>query len=239
MLKDTLLAQDLMTTEVVTVRPGLPVATLARLLADRGISSAPVTEASGHLLGIVTEADLLRRLAGDEDAPVGWFGRLFGDMNRQAENYARTHGLEARDVMTSRLVTVGPEDTAAHCAHLMEEHRIKRLPVVNDGRLVGVISRADLLRAILEPPAPLGTAAPPSQDARIRAALRAELREQPWTHSMYIFPEVANGVVTLYGFVRSEEVRRALRVMAARIEGVERVDDQMEEPPMALVGDLA
>lgn len=239
MPKEALQAQDLMTAEVVTVRPDLPVTTLARLLADRGISSAPVTDAEGRLLGIVTEADLLRRLAGSEDARPGWFGRLFGDVSRQADNYARTHGMEARDLMTSELVTVGPKDTAAHCAQLMEKHRVKRLPVVVEGRLAGVISRADLLHAILEPPAPIGTAAPPSRDARIRAALRAELREQPWANSMYIFPEVVNGVVTLYGFVRSEEVRRGLRVMAARIEGVERVEDQMEKAPLALVGDLA
>lgn len=238
MFKDTLHAEDLMTPQVVTVRPDLPVITLARLLADRGISSAPVTDAEGRLLGIVTEADLLRRLAGAEDAPVGWLGRLFGDVNRQAENYARTHGLEARDVMTSQLVTVGPEDTAAHCAHLMEEHRIKRLPVVTDGRLVGVISRADLLRAILEPSPKLGADAA-SGDARIRAILRGELREQPWANSIYIFPEVMDGVVTFHGFVRSDEVRRAMRVMAARIEGVKQVVDKMEEPPMVLLGDIA
>ena len=238
MPKETLLARDLMTTEVVTVRPDLPVTTLARLLADRGISSVPVTDAGGRLLSLVTEADLLRRLAGSEDAPTGWLGRLFGDADQQATSYARTHGKEARDVMTSQLITAGPGDTAAHCAQLMEKNRIKRLPVVAEGRLLGVISRADLLHAILEPPAP-ASAAEPSRDALIRKALRAELREQPWANSMYIFPEVKDGVVTLHGFVRSDEVRRALRVMAARIKGVERVEDQMEEPPLVLVGDLA
>jgi CBS domain-containing protein len=239
MPKEMPLAQDLMTTEVVTVRPDLPVTTLARLLADRGISSAPVTDATGLLLGIVTEADLLRRLAGNEDAQVGWLQRLFGDTDRQAKQYARTHGMTARDVMTGDLVTVGPADTAARCAQAMEKHHIKRLPVVTDGRLLGVISRSDLLHAILEPPAPLGTSDSLSPDARIRVALKAELREQPWANSMYIFPEVENGVVTLHGFFRSEEVRRALRVMAGRIEGVQRVEDHMEKAPMVLVGDLA
>ena len=101
MIDTPLFARDLMTREVVTVRPDLPVTALARLLAERGISSVPVTRASGELLGIVTEADLLRRLASQEDKPTGWFGRLFGDVNAQAERYARTHGLLAQDLMTT------------------------------------------------------------------------------------------------------------------------------------------
>lgn len=236
MSKTSLTAQDLMTTAVVSVRPTMPVASLARLLADRGISSVPVTDAQGKLLGIVTEADLLRRLAGKDDAPVGWFRRLIGDTEGQAERYARTHGLEARDVMTTTLVTVGPEASAEHCAHLMEEHRIKRLPVLEDGRLVGLIARADLLGTLLAEPEKIHTAT--SRDARIRAALRSEMKDQPWANSMYMFADVEGGVVTLYGFCRSDAVRRAMRVMAARIEGVTEVKDQMEDAPLALVGDM-
>jgi CBS domain-containing protein len=233
----SLRARDLMTTEVVTVPPNTPVTSLARLLADRGISAAPVADAEGRLLGIVTEADLLRRLAGAEDKPVGWLRRLFRDPDRQAEQYARTHGMEARDVMTDDVVSVGPDATAEHCAHLMEERRVKRLPVVDGGRLVGVISRADLLRAVLEPPEKIGTGAQ-GRDARIRAALRKEMREQPWAGSLYTFADVKDGVVTLHGFVRSDEVRRGLRVLASRIEGVERVEDRMEDAPLPLPGEF-
>ena len=234
----SLRARDLMTTEVVTVPPATPATSLARLLADRGISAAPVTDAEGRLLGIVTEADLLRRLAGAEDKPVGWLRRLFRDPDKQAEQYARTHGMEARDVMTDDVVTVGPDATAEHCAHLMEERRVKRLPVVGgDGRLVGVVSRADLLRAVLEPPDKIG-AETQERDARIRAALRKEMREQPWAGSLYTFADVKDGVVTLYGFVRSDEVRRGLRVLAERIEGVERVEDRMEDAPFPLPGEI-
>jgi CBS domain-containing protein len=231
-----LIARDLMTREVVTVSAGMPVTSLARLLADRGISAVPVTDAEGRLLGVVTEADLLRRLAGAEDVPRTWLVRLFRDPDRQAEHYARTHGREARDVMTSDLVTVEPNATAEHCAHLMEERRIKRLPVVaEDGRLLGVVSRADLLRAAMEPPARIGSEAQ-VRDARIRAALRAEMREQPWVDNIYISPEVKDGVVTLHGFVRSEAVRRGMRVLAGGIEGVERVEDRMEDAPLFLPG---
>lgn len=236
MIETPLFARDLMTREVVTVRPDLPVTALARLLADRGISSVPVTKASGELLGIVTEADLLRRLAAEEDRPVSWVGRLFGNVNEQAERYARTHGLLAQDVMTTALVTADSDATAAHCARLMEQHRIKRLPVLHEGRLVGVVSRADLLRAVLIPPERVGDSA--SRDALIYDALRREMREQPWTNSVYVFADVQDGVVTLHGFIRSEEVRRAMRVLAERIEGVRRVEDRLEPPPVIMVGEV-
>lgn len=232
-----LLARDLMTEQVATVPPDMPVASLARLLADRGVSSVPVADARGRLLGIVTEADLIRRLAGAEDKPTAWLLRRFRSADRQAERYARTHGRYARDVMTEDLVTVDEDATAEHCAHLMEEHGIKRLPVVRDGHLVGVVSRADLLVALLEPPEGIGAAAQ-DRDGRIRAALRAEMREQPWADSLYTFADVADGVVTLHGFVRSEAVRRGLRVLAGRIEGVARVDDRMEDAPSVLLGEI-
>jgi CBS domain-containing protein len=233
----SLLARDLMTREVATVPPNMPVTSLARLLGDRGISSVPVADSQGCLLGIVTEADLIRRLAGAEDKPASWLLRLFRNADRQAERYARTYGKEARDVMTADLVTVDEDATAEHCAHLMEEHGVKRLPVLRDGKLVGVVSRADLLLALMGPPERLGTEAQ-DRDDRIRAALRAEMREQPWAESLYTFADVDDGVVTLYGFVRSDAVRRGLRVLASRIEGVERVEDRMEDAPSVLVGEM-
>lgn len=233
---DPLRARDLMTREVATVPPGMPVASLARLLAERGISSVPVTDPQSRLLGIVTEADLIRRLAATEDKTVGWLRGRFRNADLQAERYARTHGKAAQDIMTTDLITVDEDATAEHCAHLMEQHGVKRLPVVRDGRLLGVVSRADLLAALLGPSEPPGTAAQ-DRDARIRAALRAEMRGQPWADSLYTFADVDDGVVTLHGFVRSDAVRRGLRVLASRIEGVERVEDRMEDSPVLLLGE--
>jgi len=230
-------ARDLMTSEVVSVPPNLPVTSLARLIAARGVSSVPVMDSQGRLLGIVTEADLLRRLAGAEDVPVSWLRRLFRNADRQAAEYARTHGFEAQDVMTRDMVSVGPDATAEHCAHLMEERSIKRLPVVQDGRIVGIVSRADLLRAVLEPPARIGTPAQ-ALDVRIRAALRAEMLEQPWARSLYNSADVQDGVVTLYGYVSSDVMRSGLRTIAASIEGVTRVEDRMEQGPLLLWGEL-
>ena len=112
-----LTARDLMTTDVVTVPPETPVIAMARLLAERGISAVPVLGADGALLGMVTEADLIRQLAGEEDKPASWFSSLFADPARGAEHYARTHGAKARDIMTEKLISVEPDATAAHVAH--------------------------------------------------------------------------------------------------------------------------
>jgi CBS domain-containing protein len=232
----TMTAQDLMTTEVVCVPSDMPVLSVVRLVAERGLSSVPVTDRDGRVVGVVTEADLLRRLASAEDRPAGWLRRLFGDQSRQAADYARTHGLTAGDVMTRDLVTAKPDDTAAYCAHLMEQHKIKRLPVLREGRLAGVVSRADLLRAVLTEPPRLGAGA--DRDGGIRAALRREIRAQPWADSLYMFPEVKDGVVTLYGMYRSEEVRRGMKVLASRIQGVERVEDKLEPAPYPLLGEF-
>ncbi|SHK30667.1 BON domain-containing protein [Roseomonas rosea] len=237
MTTDSLLARDLMTTGVVTVPPGMPVASLAGLLAERGISAVPVTDAEGRLLGIVTEADLVHRLAGKAERAVSWLRRLLGNAESQAEDYARTHGMEARDIMTTSVITAGPDATAEECAQLMERHGIKRLPVLSEGRLAGIVSRADLLVGVLEPPERVGTPEH-SRDARIRQALRAEMREQPWAQSLYVFADVKDGVVTLHGYAKSEEMRRGLRVLASRVEGVERVEDKLEVVSVPLPGEV-
>jgi len=233
----TLSARDVMTTETATVPETMPVEALARLLGHRNISSVPVTDAEGRVLGVVTEADLLRRVAAVEDRPLSWLRRLLGDPVRQAEAYTRTHGRTAGDIMTRDVVTVGPDATAEHCAHLMEERRVKRLPVVQDGRLLGVVSRADLLYSAMEAPDRIDTGAE-DRDRCIRRALDREMKEQPWADTIFTFADVRNGVVTLHGFCKSEAVRRALRVMAERIEGVARVEDRMEKAPPVLLGEI-
>jgi CBS domain-containing protein len=226
-------ARDLMTRDVVTVPPDTPVPALARLLAERGVSSAPVVEADGRLVGIVTEADLLRRVAALGERPKGWLARLFADPSAQAARYAKGHGARARDVMTTDLITVEEDARAEEIARLLEEHRIKRVPVLRDGRLAGVVSRADLLRAVLESPETLAADAP---DARIQRDLAAALRGQPWAHTFYIFPSVQDGVVTFYGWCSSEEVGRGLRVLAEGVPGVKGVQDETTPPPPHALG---
>lgn len=224
-------ARDLMTPDVVTVPPETPVVAVARLLAERGISAVPVVDAKGALLGIVTEADLIRRLAGEEEQPAGWFAGLFTDPAAAAERYARTHGVTAADIMTEQVVTVTEDTTAAQIARLLEEKGIRRVVVVTpEGRLRGIVSRADLLRALVEPP----KASDGLSDDRIRRAVLAAMRKEPWADTFYTLVEVQDGVVTFHGFVRSEPVRRGLRVLAENVPGVRGVVDRTQPMPTYL-----
>ncbi|WP_232475030.1 CBS domain-containing protein [Neoroseomonas rubea] len=227
-----LLARDLMTPDVVTVPPTTPVMAMARLLADRGISAVPVVDAAGKVLGIVTEADLIRRLAGEEDRPSSWFGALFADPASQAERYARTHGVTAHDLMTEKVVSVAPDTSAAHIAHMMEEQKIRRVVVVEGEKLKGIVSRADLLRALVAPP----HVEAELSDERIRRAVMAAMKKEPWTDTFYTMVEVKDGAVTFHGFRRSDTVQKALRVLAENVPGVKSVHDDTQPMPVFIYG---
>jgi CBS domain-containing protein len=230
-----MLAKDLMTTAVVTVTPGTPVGEIANLLASRGISAVPVLEADGRMVGLVTEADLVRRVAGEASGrKPGWFATLLtGGAGAEAERYARLHGGRASDVMSVDLVTVKEETPAGDIARIMEERRVKRVPVLRDGRLAGIVSRADLLGLALSAPAADGE---PVSDERIRRAVEAAMREQPWADAFSVYPAVAAGVVTFHGYCRSPSVAKALRVLAERVPGVKGVDMQLTAPPPFVLG---
>ena len=225
-------ARDLMTPDVVTVPPETPVMAMARLLSERGISAVPVVDAAGTVLGIVTEADLISRLAGAEDKPTSWFGSLFADPASQAERFARTHGVTAKDLMTEKVVSVAPDATAAHIAHMMEEQKIRRVVVIEDGKLKGIVSRADLLRALV---APVPQEADLS-DERVRRAIMAAMKKEPWTDTFYTMVEVKDGVVSFHGFRRSDAVQKALRVLAENVPGVKSVTDDTQPMPVFIYG---
>src|SRR4051812_29734331 len=142
------LARSLMTSQVTTIPPEMPVADIARLLAEHGISAVPVVAMDGSLLGLVTEADLICRLAAQLDGAPSWLGALFADPAKAAERYARAHGFIAEEVMTTEVVTIPPDMPAAEIAATLERHRIRRVLVVERGRLLGVVSRRDLLRVV-------------------------------------------------------------------------------------------
>ena len=226
-----LTARDLMTPDVVTVPPETPVIAVARLLAERGISAVPVLDQAGTVVGVVTEADLIRRLAGEEDRPQGWLRSLFADPGEQAERYARTHGSTAAEIMTESVVSVTPGDTAAHVAHLMEERGIRRVLVLEDGKLRGLVSRADLLRALVSPPKAAGSEL---SDDRIRQAVLAAMRKEPWADTFYTLVEVKDGVVEFHGFMRTEQVKRGLKVLAEQVPGVKGVVDATQPMPSYL-----
>ena len=223
-------ARDLMTPDVLSVPPETPILALAQLMAERHISAVPVLSKEGELLGVVSEADLIRRLADEEEKSPSWFAGLFADPVAQAERYARVHGAKAADVMTTEIVAVAPEDSAAKIAKTMEDKHVRRVLVVKDGKLMGIVSRADLLRALVAPPG----AAQGGSDEQIRRAVVAAMRKEPWVDTFHTVIEVKDGVVEIHGFSRSAAVQRALRVLAEGVPGVKEVKDMTQPMPAYL-----
>jgi CBS domain-containing protein len=218
-------AKDIMTPCCIAVSPDTPVTAIARALVDYHISGVPVIDGD-KVVGIVSEGDLMRRAElGTDKRRRSWWLELLMDEAELAKEFVKTHGKLARDVMSSPVVSVTEDTPVAEIAATLEKHHIKRVPVLRDGRLVGIISRANLVQCLaatggrdLERP----TAA---ADEEIRQRLIEMLEKQPWAsvHTTSVF--VRNGVVELWGFVESEEEKKATRVAAEQIPGVTQVID--------------
>ena len=219
-------ARDVMTTQVVTVRPETSVEQIAALLLERRISGVPVVDADGRLLGIVTEGDLMRRPEIGTERHRGWWLRFFGDERARAVEYARAHGSRAEQVMTRNVVTVSEETSLADIARLLEEHHIKRVPVVHDGQVVGIVSRANLLHGLATHPG-VTPPAGPMDDRSVRDSVLRALERDDLTAHGRLNVIVRNGVVELWGLVESEEGRRAIRIAAENVPGVTAVRDNL------------
>ncbi len=222
-------AHDLMTPDVVTILPDMPVVAIARLMSERSISAVPVADAQRRVVGLVSEGDLIRHVAGENQKSMGLFSVLFSDPHRLASEYAKTHGQTARDVMTTKLVSVPPTASAEEVARLMAQKNVRRVLVMDGDRLAGVVSRADLLRAILTPPTPQS-----QSDDAIRRQILDEMRRLPWVSSHLVTVMVRDGVVTLHGLVGSAEIGRGLETLAANVGGVKKVDNRTEVGPAML-----
>lgn len=224
-----LTAADVMTTEVISIAPDTPVQEIARLLHTNRISGVPVLNTDGRLIGIVSESDLMSHVGaiGEEPRQSRWL-RFFSDQTSLAEHYAKTHGRTARDVMTDGVVTVDDNTPLAEVAKTLERHKIKRAPVLRDGKLAGIVTRGNLLQALAATDIMKPVSA---DDRRIRERLIAEMRRQPWARGLLVNATVQDGVVTLRGFIRGEPDRRALRIAAESVPGVRRVEDDLAVRP--------
>jgi CBS domain-containing protein len=218
-------AVDLMTSFVVTVRPDATIEYAAQLMLQYHISGLPVTDSDGAVLGIVTESDLLRRAeTGTEKRHTRCVSFLTGP-GRLAQEYVHTHGRRVGEVMTERIYTVTPQTSLADLVALMETRHVKRVPVVEQGRLVGIVSRADVMAALvgLLSDQPAGGAT----DMEIREQILAEIDRQPWGPRGSVNAIVTNGVVVLKGTITDERERAALCVAAENVSGVKAVHDRL------------
>ncbi|GGH33195.1 histidine kinase [Alsobacter metallidurans] len=219
-------AKDVMSFGVVSVRDTAPLADAVRAMLAHRVSGLPVTDAGGSLVGMISEGDLLRRseLATEPHRPK-WLEFLLGPGRMSAE-FAQTHGRVVCEVMTTDVVSADEDTDLSAIVQLMEKNRIKRIPVLRNGQLVGIVSRADLLRA-LDAILARGKVAAPASDAEIRSALLAAFEAQGWAPKATIRPSVTNGAVTLSGCIFDDRERDGLRVLAENVPGVTTVNDEM------------
>lgn len=226
-------AKDVMTANVVSVAPDATVSEIAQILLQRNISAVPVVDADGRLCGLVSEGDLIRRSElGTERKRSWWLDLLTGEGER-AEDYVRAHGIHATDVMTTHVITVKETADLAEIATLLEEKRIKRVPVVRDGKIVGIVSRSNLLQGLIArgAPAPVATG-----DEDIRKRIVGELDELSWLHPTQLNVIVADGCVEVWGYVETKAQKDALRVAVENVGGVKRVVNHVTVLPHYLAG---
>jgi len=220
-------AADIMTPDVICADTETPLAELIGLMLKNRISAVPIVE-QGRVVGIVSEGDLLRRAeTGTEARPSRWL-ELVTSTDRLAADYVKAHGVKAGEVMTRNVVTVAGETPLAEIAHLMETHRIKRVPVLRDGRLVGIVARRNLLQALASR---LHAAPVTANDRAIRDAFLAALSRQPWAdQGASINAMVCDGVVHLWGYAPEGVRRQAVVVLAENTAGVRSVEDHLDVP---------
>lgn len=214
-------AKDVMTQPVITVKKETTVAELIHLLLERRISGVPVVDEQGRVVGIVTEGDLILRERGA--APRSFLKSLFGDPERLAREYIKLHGCCAQDVMTQEVITVEEETPLERVAALMADKQVNRLPVLRQGKLVGIVTRADVLKGLAqELEAAQQREAQALPDQAVAAKVMGELRAQSWARGS-IAVSVAQGVVHLSGLVSSEVEKAAAEIAARGLPGVRAV----------------
>jgi len=215
--------RDVMTPDVISVTAKDTVLEAARMMLQNRISGLPVVDASGRLVGMITEGDFLRRgEIGTERQRPKWLEILLGP-GRMADEYVRSSGRKIEDVMTSDPVTVSEEDSLETVVELMERRHIKRLPVLRDGKMVGIVSRANLMHALVSLARDIET--PAGGDAAIRDRILAAVAKQPWAPRINVV--VKNGVVELWGTITDERERQGCIVTAENVAGVREVHDHL------------
>jgi CBS domain-containing protein len=222
-------AIDVMATAVATARPDMSVRDVAKMLADYQIGGMPVVDAQGKLVGMITEGDLLRRAEiGTEVRRRGQWLELITSTRKLASEYVKAHSRLVSEVMTTDVITATEDTPLAEIAESMERHRIRRVPVLRDGKLTGLVSRANLIRALASVGPDLRCSITPD-DSAIRETILSAMSGSRWAlrRDNVI---VTNGIVHLWGVITSEDEGRAIRIAAENAPGVKEVKNHLEYP---------
>ncbi len=218
-------ARQVMTSPLLTISPGATVRQAIEMMPEKRVSGLPVVDEIGQLVGVISEGDLLHRAElGTEKHRSKWLDILLGP-GRSASDYVHSHSRRVADVMTTDVVTVEETTPLEDVVKLMEKLRIKRVPVVRDGGVSGIITRSDLLRAFLKTSA--AREATPCSDEELAARIIAAIDAEGWAPDGSIHVKVADGHVTLSGTIFDERERDAIRVCAENQPGVTSVTDEM------------
>ena len=218
-------AADVMATKVITVRPDTPVATIAEVLLTNRISAVPVVNDKDVLVGIVSEGDLIHRVEAGTERHRSWWVELLTGKETLAHEFVMSHARKAADVMTRPVISVQPDTPLGDIASLLEKHRIKRVPVASNGKIVGIVSRANLIQALVN----LNRAKTEASvdDLTLHSNILEQLRSKPWVDPTTISILVNNGSVELWGIVDSETEKNAIRVAVEVTPGVRQVANKL------------
>lgn len=220
-----MLAKNIMTSRVVTITPDTPVVEIARLLMQWSISAVPVVEDDDRIVGIVSEGDLIRREElGTAGKARSWWLDLVSQPAALADDFAKSHGKCAADVMTRNIISVSENTELPEIAELMEKHRIKRVPVLRDGKLVGIVSRANFIQRIAASKEVRVVPVNADDDA-IKVNVESALAREPWASVGTTNITVSAGIVEFWGTVASDSELKASRVAAENVAGVAGVND--------------
>ncbi len=216
---------DIMTRRVVSAAPEASVLDAVDLMLKHHVGGLPVIDAHGRLVGIVTEGDFLRRPeSGTERRRSRWLDVFFGPAEG-AKRYVHSHGMKISDVMTEKVVTVAESTPLDRAVHLMEVHRIKRVPVLRGAKVVGIVSRANLMRALAS--VHRGDPRASKNDGAIRDRILAEIERQSWSAGADVDVVVRSGLADIWGTIADPVQREAFKVLVESTPGVKTVVDHL------------
>lgn len=221
-------AADIMTRNVITVGPKTEVREIVDLMLKNHISAVPVLDDSGRVIGMVSEGDLMRRVENNTDRRDSWWLTALFSARNDVDAYIKSRGRRAEDIMTRDPITISEDTPLYKIAQTLEKKRIKRVPVVTDGKLVGIVSRSNLLQGFSMMQKDAAAAA---DDKTTRNAIVKELEDKLGISGNNTNVVVVDGVVTLWGLVDSEAQRKAAGIAAESTSGVKEVHNNLGVSP--------
>ena len=227
-------AMEIMTRDIATVMPEASVREAAGIMTEKRVSGLPVVAADGRLVGILTASDLLHRVETGTEKRQSWFARFTANPDQMARQYAKSHGLKVHEVMSRHVISVREDASLNEVAEVLDANKLKRVPVVRGGSVVGIISRGDLVRALSQ--VSVGTPIVNSDDASLQRTIVEQVRKQSWLESAFINITVKDSTVEVWGTVPSVDQRNALRVLIEECASVARIEDHVKVDARNMTG---